>query len=37
MHKWWPYGPEAICRLLAQTDLNFVLTGDAEAEPLANK
>jgi ADP-heptose:LPS heptosyltransferase len=35
-HKWWPYGPQAICRLLAKTDLHFVLTGDTSALPLAN-
>jgi len=35
VHKWWPYGPQAICRLLARSDLNFVLSGDAEAKPLA--
>ncbi len=35
VHKWWPYGPQAICRLLVKTNLNFVLTGDAEALPLA--
>jgi ADP-heptose:LPS heptosyltransferase len=35
VHKWWPYTPQVICRLLAKTDLNFVLAGDAEAAPLA--
>lgn len=35
LHKWWPYGSQAICQLLAKTDLNFVLSGDAESVPLA--
>ncbi|MDX2027695.1 MAG: glycosyltransferase family 9 protein [Alphaproteobacteria bacterium] len=35
VHKWWPYTPQAICQLLAKTNLNFVLTGDESALPLA--
>lgn len=35
LHKWWPYVPQAICQLLTKTDLNFVLTGDETALPLA--
>ena len=30
VHKWWPYGPEAICQLLAKTKFDFVLAGDSE-------
>ncbi len=37
VHKWWPYGPQAICRLLAKTDLNIILTGDAGAGALAQE
>jgi len=35
VHKWWPYTPQAICRLLARSDFNFVLTGDAASAELA--
>jgi ADP-heptose:LPS heptosyltransferase len=37
VHKWWPYTPEAVCQLLARTRLNIVLTGNAEAAPLARE
>lgn len=36
VHKWWPHAPEAVCQLLAKTDLRIVLSGDDEAKPLAD-
>lgn len=35
LHKWWPYGPQAICSLLSKTNLRIILSGDEESKPLA--
>jgi ADP-heptose:LPS heptosyltransferase len=35
LHKWWPYAHEAVCQILARTDLHVVLAGDREALPQA--
>lgn len=36
VHKWWPHAPQAICRILARSELDIVLTGGADAAPLAD-
>lgn len=35
VHKWWPHAPQAVCQVLAQSDLDIVLVGGADAVELA--
>jgi ADP-heptose:LPS heptosyltransferase len=35
-HKWWPYMPQAVCQLMANTDHMVILAGDEESQGDAN-
>lgn len=37
VHKWYPYGPQVAIRLLAETKLSIVLTGDDKSADLESK
>ncbi|MBI1274203.1 MAG: hypothetical protein GC131_09010 [Alphaproteobacteria bacterium] len=37
VHKWWPHAPQAICQLLAKTNLTIVLSGDSAARRQADE
>jgi ADP-heptose:LPS heptosyltransferase len=36
LHKWWPFTPQAVVRLMARCSAHIVLTGDVSALPLAD-
>ncbi|MBI3419261.1 MAG: glycosyltransferase family 9 protein [Proteobacteria bacterium] len=35
VHKWWPYTPQAVCRILAHSQARIVLSGGEDSKELA--